>query len=132
MGCSSCGGNRRSRTPGGTPDNAIVLGDPDGSTAQPATFLVETDEVKKGKYKFVTGTGVDQAVEEGTIRLGFDQPTIRRKPRRNPADDPQFYVQTGRNKWVGFASESAAARYAKANSTEVLTRDQVLAAGSAS
>jgi hypothetical protein len=103
-----------------------VIGDADGGTAQPATFLVDAHGATTGQYKYVSGSGVDDAVAEGTIRLGYSQPTLRRAPQRVAANDPEFYVPVGANKWVGFSSRAAAERYAATTGSAVKTRDDVL------
>lgn len=129
--CSSCGKAAAAlRAPGASPRNALVIGDANGKSAQPATFLVDTDQAPAGKYLYVTGDGVDAAVEAGTIALGY-QPRRAAKaaaPAREPST-PQWYVQIGRNRWRGFANKNAAERFAASVGETVKTRDEVATSG---
>jgi len=125
--CSTCG-KSAAALPGTAPRNAIVLGEANDSTAQPATFLVDYGNARAGQHKYVTGDGVDAAIADGTIQIGY-RPQPNATPHRNPIvkASPEWYVKTGKDKWVGFTSKPAADRYAKTVSSVVLTRDEVLA-----
>lgn len=129
MGCSTCGGGRSAaRTPGGTAKHPIVLGEPDGRPSQVATFLVDHAAGKVGQYRYVAGDGVEPALEDGTIVLGYIPGVGKRalKPAEKPAPVPQWYVLIGKNRWIGFKTKSAADRYALIRGGEVATRDDVL------
>ena len=124
--CSTCGKSAAS-LPGAAPSNAIVFGAANDSTPQPATFLKNHAKSPAGKHKYVTGDGVEAAIADGTIQIGYrTQPVTT--PHRKPAvkASPEWYVKTGGEKWVGFASKPAADRYAKTVGSVVLTRDEVL------
>jgi hypothetical protein len=126
--CSSCG-QRAAKLPGAKPRNAIVLGEANDATPQPATFLVNHANAMAGHTKYVTGSGVEDAVADGTIRIGYVRPTqVSRSAKlaSNAPDAPRWYVKTGSNKWVGFKVKAAADRYARTKDTIVLTRDEVL------
>ncbi len=125
--CSSCGG-KTSKLPGSTPRNPVVFGKKDGRAAQPATFLIDHAGVTAGSYKYVSGDGVEQAVEDGTVTIGYGRPKSR-VARAAPVlkDSPVAYVKTGSNKWVGFKSVALAERYAAQVGGVVQTRDEVLA-----
>lgn len=124
--CSSCGQKSRG-LPGATSAKPIIFGDPDGGPAQPATFLKDHPNAKAGQYKYVSGTGVQDAVDAGDIAIGY-KPNPPRAPRQIPAlsSAPDWYVKTGNNRWVGFKTKPAAERYAKTVNGVVVTRDEVL------
>jgi len=131
--CSSCGGGRaaRLRIQGSAPGNPIVLGEPNGQAAQPATFLVDHPNAKNGQYRCVSGDGVSQAVVDGLITLGYETrggaASVGRRPKATDKSAPSFYVKTARNRWVGFHSRPAAERYATTVGAIVQTRNEVLA-----
>lgn len=81
-----------------------------------------------GAPVYVSGDGVEQAVEDGKITLQYKPRAVAPRPRARKTNDtvPPFYVKTGRNKWVGFKSKAAAERYATSVSGTVLTREEVL------
>lgn len=115
-----------------TPRSPIVFGDADGRPSQPATFKQAHGPAKPGQYLYVAGSGVEEAVEAGVLEIGYRPHGGRAvqhasKPTPKPAS-PEFYVATGRNRWVGFKTRPAAERYAKTIDAEVLTKDEVLAA----
>lgn len=112
--------------PGATPKNPVVFGAPDGRAAQPATFLVDQPGVIAGSYKYVAGDGVEQAVEDEIIQIGYGRP---KNAKAAPVlkDSPVAYVKTGSNRWVGFKSVALAERYAKQVGGVVQSRDEVLA-----
>jgi hypothetical protein len=127
--CSSCGKKSRG-LPGATSQNAIVLGDANGEPAQPATFLTAHPNAAVGDYKYVTGTGVTAAVDAGDIRLGYQQyPTSTTAPAPTLSPTPEWYVQTGVKRWIGFRTRAAAERYARTISGTVITREEVLQMG---
>lgn len=124
--CSSCGQKARG-LPGATSRNPIVLGDPNGQPSQPATFNIKHPNADVGQYKYVSGDGIQAAVENGDISIGYQQAPAR--PARvvpSNADAPDWYVRVGNNRWVGFKTRAAAERYAKTVNGTVATRDQVL------
>jgi hypothetical protein len=105
-----------------------VFGEKDGRAAQPATFLVNHPPVKAKDYKYVAGDGVEQAVEDGIIQIGYGrQQTRKAKPAPVLKDSPVAYVRTGNNKWVGFKSVALAEQYARQVGGLVQSRDEVLA-----
>jgi len=128
--CSSCGKKAAARLrPGGAPQNPILFGNKDNRPAQPATLLVGLPHTPIDTYVYVSGDGVESAVEGGEIVLGYKpsgavKGTSRRKT--SPSDPAPFYVKTGRNKWYGFKVRAAAERYAKSVGAEVLTREEVV------
>ena len=122
--CSSCGG-KAARLPGATPKLPIVFGSPDSRPAQPATFLVDHPPVKAGEYKYVGGDGVEQAVEDQVIQIGYGRP-VRSATVPRLAESPAVYVKIGSNKWVGFKSQALAEQYAASVGGIVQTREQVL------
>lgn len=128
MGCSTCGGAKKSAIPGGTSAKPIILGEPNGLPAQVATFLKEHDGVpSSAPYRYVSGDGVEQAVEDGLIALGWQ--VKKKRAARKPKDEtptPEYYVQIGRNRWVGFRSEQKAEVYAKATGGVVVKHDEII------
>ena len=129
--CSGGCGGTSSALPGATTKSAIVLGNPDGRAAQPAVFQVDHKGIaKKGDPKFVTGTGVEQAVADGIITVGLRKPAVT--PRRGPAITRggtvlPYQVSIGTKKWVGFTTRAAAERYARTRGVEVQSKDDVIA-----
>jgi len=125
--CSSCG-KSAARLPGVAPSNPIVFGEVNDATPQPATFLQNYGRARAGHSRFVTGADVDRAVADGIISVGYDRATPVQAARPKPVlkSNPEWYVKTGNNKWVGFSSKPAADRYAKTIRSEVLTRADVL------
>jgi len=132
--CSSCGGGKAAalRIPGASPRNPILFGQADGRPAQPATLLKEHSGGEVGQYLYVSGVGVEKAVSDGIVQLGYAAGggAAKRLARPVPkaATAPEHYVATGRNKWVGFHRKTAAERYAKSIGAVVLTHDEVLKA----
>lgn len=127
MECATCGGGNRVRTPGGTARSPIMLGDADGRPAQVATFLRAYDVAGEGEYRYVAGDGVEAAVDDGLIALGYiARASAAPKPAAPPVLEPQWYVRIGNNRWLGFRTKGAAERYATIRDGVVLSRDEVM------
>lgn len=125
--CSTCG-KKAATLPGAKPSNPIVFGEANDATPQPATFLQNYGRARAGHSRFVTGADVERAIEDGIIQIGYRPPTAVRpvRPVRALASNPDWYVKTGNNKWVGFKAKPAADRYAKTTGGTVQTREEVL------
>lgn len=128
--CSSCGGGKASlRIPGATQRNPIVFGAANSAPSEPAEFLVEHEHAAAGKTKFVTGTGVQAAVEEGLIKRAGYQPRAAKVKRVAPTPVAhKWFVKIGRGNWKGHHSKQAAERMARVFGEPVLTYDEVLKA----
>lgn len=124
--CSSCGGKKSARLPGSTSANPIILGEPNESRAQLATFNVKHQYARIGDYKHVGGSGVDEAVANGDITMGY-QPQQRSNPApRRVSEAPEWYVQIGANRWVGFKKQASAQKYADSSGGVVVARSEIL------
>jgi len=131
VGCSTCGKSARFAKPGGAPRNPIILGESNDEPAQAVTFTVDYEvtsdlKVSAGEYRYVSGTGVDDAVEKGDLTRGFPQRQQRARQQQRPRPTPRWYVESDRGSFVGFSSRPAADRYAKTTGKVVLTKDEVL------
>lgn len=126
--CSSCGKRAAAlRKPGATNRNPLVLGAENGAVAQPATFQRDSGIYQAQEYVYVTGTGVDASVEDGTIVLGLRTPTPRAKTRKPPGtldEVSEFFVRRAEGVYRGFADYGRAQRYALVVGGEVLSREQ--------
>ncbi len=120
--CSSCGGKAKARLPGASAGHPVLFGEADGRPAQPVTVLVSGNGLEAGRYLYAAGDGVEQAVADGKIKLGYD--TARRSTPTKPKATP-FYVQTAPGRWIGFKNLPAAERYAKTIGSKVQTRDEI-------
>lgn len=124
--CSTCGQKAaRLSAPGGTIQNAIVFGEPVDDIPRAVTFLADYKDWKKGDYKFVTGSLVDQLITDEIVSPGYPH---RRKSHTPRAVKPEkYYVKLGPQRWVPFPNHQAAMRYAKTTNGVVQSRDEVLA-----
>lgn len=123
--CSSCGGKAAAlRVPGGSPNTPLVIGAIDGRPAQPVTLLEDIAPQKAGRYIYVTGDGVQQAIDDGRMVRGYDQ-KLRRAKQQSTSSKPPFYVQTAKDKWVGFRNKPAADLYAQSIGGVVITREEL-------
>ena len=119
--CSGCARAKAARLPGGSPQNPILYGEPDGRPAQPVTIIAT------GLPVFAAGDGVEDAAASGELKIGIVEPAPAPAPRRRKVSaTPEWYVQTGHNKWVGFKTRAAAERYANTTGGELAHRDDVV------
>ena len=115
---------------GKTSDNPVVFGDEDGTEPRRAKFLVGTPSQAVDGIAWVTGSGVDKAVEGGEIT--FDIPVRFQPRRRRSAWRPSssstlpFWVEIEAGLWHGFRSEVKAREFAAVKGVVVLSRDEVL------
>lgn len=68
MGCGC--GKKRTLTAGAAPSNPLIFGQDDNSLAvRRAILLQASGGTPAGSTRFVRGTGIDQAVADGIIRV---------------------------------------------------------------
>jgi hypothetical protein len=104
-----------------------MLGEPDGRPAQVATFLQDYEGTGEGEYRYVAGDGVEAAVDDGLIALGYvPRRSAIPAPPKEPVLEPQWYVRIGNNRWLGFRTKGAADRYAAIRDGVVLSREEVM------